>query len=84
MATAQATQARGTRPLTGAGVGTWSRIEHLDGPAGPCRRLLDLGLTPGEELVVAHRVPLGGPLVVMIRGTRVALRRQEARWIRIR
>jgi Fe2+ transport system protein FeoA len=59
------------------------RIERLEGPDEECRRLLDLGLTPGEEMAVVQSVPLGDPLVVVVRGTRLALRRREAAWIRV-
>ena len=57
------------------------RIERLDGPVQDCDRLLDLGLTPGEEVVVTHTAPLGDPLVIRIRGASLALRKREAAWI---
>jgi Fe2+ transport system protein FeoA len=59
------------------------RIERLEGPEEECRRLLDLGLTPGEEMSVVQAVPFGDPLVVVVRGMRIALRRREAAWIKI-
>jgi len=59
------------------------RVEGVAGPADERRRLLDLGITPGEELAVIQSVPLGDPLVVMVRGMRLALRRREAEWISI-
>ena len=57
------------------------RIKSLDGPETECRRLLDLGITPGEELAIVQSVPFGDPLVVEVRGMRLALRRREAAWI---
>jgi len=62
----------------------WYRVEDVAGPDDERRRLLDLGVTPGEELVVVQSVPLGDPLVVMVRGMRLALRRREASWISVR
>jgi len=59
------------------------RVDGVDGPDDERRRLLDLGITPGEELAVVQSVPLGDPLVVMVRGMRLALRRREASWIRV-
>jgi Fe2+ transport system protein FeoA len=56
-------------------------IERLDGPTQDCNRLLDLGITPGEEVVVTHTAPLGDPLVIRIRGASLALRKREAAWI---
>ena len=59
------------------------RIDRLEGPEAECLRLLDLGLTPGEEMVIVQSVPLGDPLVVAVRGMRLALRRREAAWVRV-
>ncbi|HWC76693.1 MAG TPA: ferrous iron transport protein A [Blastocatellia bacterium] len=59
------------------------RIERLDGPDEECRRLLDLGLTPGEDTAIVQSAPLGDPIVILVRGTRLALRRREADWIRV-
>jgi ferrous iron transport protein A len=59
------------------------RIKGLEGPTDECRRLLDLGLTPGEEMAIVQSVPFGDPLVVVVRGMRLALRRSEAAWIRV-
>jgi Fe2+ transport system protein FeoA len=59
----------------------WYQIDRLEGPAEDCRRLLDLGFTPGEEVSIVQSVPLGDPLVVLLRGTRLALRKREAAWI---
>lgn len=57
------------------------RVKEIGGPEHERRRLLDLGITPGEELAVVQSVPFGDPLVVMVRGMRLALRRREAAWI---
>jgi ferrous iron transport protein A len=57
------------------------RIERLDGPRQDCDRLLDLGFTPGEDVIVTHAAPLGDPLVIRVRGTLLALRKREAAWI---
>jgi Fe2+ transport system protein FeoA len=62
----------------------WHQIDSVNGPEDERRRLLDLGLTPGEELAVVQAVPFGDPLVVLVRGMRLALRRREAAWIRVR
>jgi ferrous iron transport protein A len=62
----------------------WHEIEKLDGPQEDCRRLLDLGFTPGEEVSVTHCAPLGDPLVIRVRGALLALRRREAAWILVR
>jgi len=58
-------------------------VHGIDGPEDERRRLLDLGITPGEELAIVQTVPFGDPLVVIVRGMRLALRRREAAWIRV-
>jgi Fe2+ transport system protein A len=47
------------------------------------KRLLDLGLLPGTEVQVVRRAPLGGPIVVRVRGYQVCIRRAEAQHIEI-
>lgn len=59
----------------------WRRISQLDGPREDCQRLLDLGFTPGEEVIVTHAAPLGDPLVIRVRDALLALRKREAAWI---
>ncbi len=67
--------------LSDATLSQWYRIERLDGPELECRRLLDLGFTPNEKVAVVRSTPLGDPLVVVVRGTQLALRKREASWI---
>lgn len=61
--------------------GVWRQVESLAGPEEACYRLQELGFTPGAEVKVAQAAPLGEPLVVVLRGTRLALRKDEAAWI---
>ena len=73
-----------SRRLSDVPLNHWFRIVNLEGPREDCNRLMDLGFTPGEEVIVTHAVPLGDPLVVRIRGALLALRKREAAWIRVR
>lgn len=61
----------------------WYLVDRVEGPDEERSRLLDLGITPGEQLSIVQSLPLGDPLVVMVRGMRLALRRREAAWIRL-
>jgi Fe2+ transport system protein FeoA len=70
--------------LSDVPIDEWHQIETLEGPQEDCRRLLDLGFTPGEDVLVAQCAPLGEPLVVRIRGALLALRKREAAWILVR
>lgn len=41
-------------------------------------RLIELGLTPGAIVEMVRRAPLGGPLQVRVRRSRICLRQPEA------
>ena len=69
--------------LSEASQSEWHEISRLDGPQKECRRLLDLVFTPGERVAVARSTPLGDPLVFVVRGAQLALRKREASWIRV-
>jgi Fe2+ transport system protein FeoA len=42
------------------------------------RRLFDMGITPGANIMLRKRAPLGDPIEVNIRGYELALRKTEA------
>ncbi len=53
-----------------------------DAPLNLVTRLMEMGFLEGSEVQVIHEAPFGGdPIAVRVRGTVVALRRQEANWI---
>ncbi|HYG68337.1 MAG TPA: ferrous iron transport protein A [Anaeromyxobacteraceae bacterium] len=61
--------------------GQAGRIAKLEA-AGPLRRrLMDMGVLPGQEIRVEKVAPLGDPIEVTIRGYALSLRRHEAEGI---
>lgn len=42
------------------------------------RRLFDMGVTPGAEVILRKKAPLGDPVEVTIRGYELSLRLKEA------
>ncbi len=48
-----------------------------------CLRLMELGFTPGQEVTLVAKSPFKDPLAVSVRGTVIALRRNEAECIKI-
>lgn len=55
------------------------------GGAGPLRRrLMDMGLLPGQAVKVEKVAPLGDPIEVTIRSYALSLRRQEAEGVEVR
>jgi Fe2+ transport system protein FeoA len=46
--------------------------------------LYSLGLIPGAEIKLFAKIAFGGPVAVSLRGSRIALRRQDAACIGVR
>ncbi|MBX3184893.1 MAG: FeoA domain-containing protein [Polyangiaceae bacterium] len=65
--------------LDAAPRGARLRLERVDGERAFRRRLLELGLLPGTLLQVVRVAPLGDPLELSVRGTRLSIRSAEAR-----
>ena len=42
------------------------------------RRLFDMGITPGAEVYLRKRAPLGDPIEITLRGYELTLRKDEA------
>jgi len=42
------------------------------------KRLMDMGLTPGTEILVVKSAPFHGPVEILVRGSRLALGRGMA------
>ena len=64
--------------------GADARVEEVDAASPIGRRLLDLGFVPGTAVRVLRRAPLGDPTEYELRGTRLCLRRTEARRVKVR
>ena len=65
--------------------GERTKVLHLSAAARGAerRRLLDLGFVPGTVVEVDMISPTGDPVAYRLRGTVIALRREQARMIRI-
>ncbi|WP_437229123.1 FeoA family protein [Planctomicrobium sp. SH661] len=64
-------------------IGASATIEEIEGEDGIAMRLMEMGLTDGEEISVIGFAPLGDPIEFSIRGYRISLRSTEARRVRI-
>ena len=53
-------------------------IKSVGGDGMIRRRLFDMGVTPGAEVVLHKRAPLGDPMEVTVRGYELTLRKSEA------
>jgi len=71
------------KPLGELKPGEKGRILRVSGEGGIHRRLLDMGLVAGSEVEVERVAPLGDPIEVRIKGSHLALRREEAANIQV-
>ena len=64
-------------------VGQRARIVEIEDDDAVSVRLMEMGLTDGEEIEVLCFAPLGDPIEFLVRGYRISLRASEARRVRI-
>lgn len=72
-----------SNPLAGRPPGTECTLKGIEGPTLLVERLYEIGFLPGETLRLRGKVPFGGPWLIEVRGTTVALRENEAECLRI-
>jgi ferrous iron transport protein A len=58
-------------------------IREIAGDDGVSVRLLEMGLTEGEEIEVVGFAPFGDPIEFRVRGYRISLRANEARRLQV-
>ncbi len=63
--------------------GERATILEVVGADGVAARLMEMGLTEGEEIAVVGFAPLGDPIEFEVRGYRLSLRADEARRLRV-
>ena len=59
-------------------IGETGVISAVSGEGRIRRRLFDMGVTPGAEVTLVKKAPLGDPLEVTLRGYQLTLRKTEA------
>lgn len=62
-------------------LGETGLIKKVGGEGKIRRRLFDMGVTPGAEVTLRKKAPLGDPLEVTIRGYELTLRKTEAQLV---
>lgn len=58
--------------------GERGRIKRIGGERSIRRKLLDMGLVVGEEVMIERVAPLGDPIEIRIKGYHLSLRKEEA------
>ncbi len=54
------------------------KVVKVNGEGRVRRRLFDMGVTPGAEVYLRKKAPLGDPIEITIRGYELTLRKDEA------
>lgn len=69
--------------LSDFAVGESGRIVKVNGDGAVRRRLFDMGVTPGAEVMLRKKAPLGDPIEVNLRGYELTLRKGEAACVEV-
>ena len=69
--------------LKDAKVGETVRVKKLRGEGAVKRRIMDMGITKGEEIYIRKVAPLGDPIEVTVRGYELSLRKADAEMVEV-
>ncbi len=67
------------RTLADLSIGQGGTIGEIVGAEDLMQRLMEMGLTGGEQVEVVRFAPMGDPMEIQIQGYLLTLRRAEAR-----
>ncbi|MDR3559943.1 MAG: FeoA family protein [Negativicutes bacterium] len=59
------------------------KITRITGSGSSRLRMLQMGITPGTRVEILRQAPLTDPVEILVRGTKLALRREEAKNINV-
>ena len=62
-------------------IGEQGVVRNIAGEGKIKRRLFDMGITPGVEIMLRKRAPLGDPIEITLRGYELTLRLSEAQLV---
>lgn len=58
-------------------------VVAINGEGKIKRRLLDMGITPDSKIVIEKIAPMGDPIEIRLRGYKLTLRKDEAKYIAV-
>lgn len=64
--------------LSQLSIGESGVVVAVNGEGAVRRRLFDMGITPGAEVYLRKKAPLGDPIEISLRGYELTLRKTEA------
>ena len=69
--------------LSELSIGERGKVTAVNGEGAIRRRLFDMGITPGAEVYLRKKAPLGDPIEIALRGYELTLRKAEAAHVEI-
>ena len=72
------------KKLSEFSIGEQGIIVKVEGDGKIRRRLFDMGVTPGAQVYLRKKAPLGDPIEVTIRGYELSLRKIEAESVSVK
>lgn len=71
------------KTLRDAKVGDMVQVVKLHGEGATKRRIMDMGITKGVQVLVRKVAPLGDPMELSVRGYELSVRKADAEMIEI-
>lgn len=71
------------KSLKEAQIGQTVRVVKLHGEGAVKRRIMDMGITRGTEVLIRKVAPLGDPVEITVRGYELSLRKADAAMIEV-
>ena len=71
------------KTLDNFSVGEKGIVKMVAGEGKIKRRLFDMGITPGAEVFLRKKAPLGDPIEITLRGYELTLRKSEAACVNV-
>ncbi len=65
-------------------IGEKAVVKAVNGEGAVRRRLFDMGITPGAEVYLRKKAPLGDPIEIALRGYELTLRKSEAMFVEVK
>lgn len=69
------------KTLDNFAIGERGSVKIVTGERKIRRRLFDMGITPGVEIMLRKKAPLGDPIEIALRGYELTLRKAEANFV---
>lgn len=70
--------------LSQLSIGEKGVVVVVNGEGAIRRRMFDMGITPGVEVYLRKKAPLGDPIEISLRGYELTLRKAEAALVEIK